>query len=140
MAEAGGVEQIVRCLAREISVAKAAVNLLLELLKDGELGKNSVVYTKLEQQRSAIFCLVTLTTGKDPEAAKSAHLVLTMLADDDKNVVQMAKVNWFSPLITRFHQGHFFAPTFTFPCVIEFQSLLYEMRIFEACGDLCVLK
>ncbi|KAH9541835.1 hypothetical protein CY35_14G086500 [Sphagnum magellanicum] len=105
VAEVGGVEQIVRCLARDMSVARPAVVLLHELAQDGKGGSITSVRVKLESDRSAILCLVTLATGRDPEAATSARFVLQPLSDRDENVIQMAKANWFPPLIARLREG-----------------------------------
>ncbi len=102
----GGVGQIVRCLARDMSVARPAVVLLHELAQDGKGGNITSVRVKLESDRSAILCLVTLATGRDPEAGTSARFVLQPLSDRDENVIQMAKANWFPPLIARLREGH----------------------------------
>eukprot|EP00249_Psilotum_nudum_P020562 c27758_g1_i3 orf=1199-4219(+) len=102
--EAGGVEQVVRCLARNITVSRLAVKLLLELLQTGPL-QNQLVYTKLCQEKSAILLLVTLLNGEDTEAAGDARLILEQLCDRDENIVQMANASWYTPLANVLIQG-----------------------------------
>lgn len=113
---AGGVEQVVRCLARDTNLSKPAVALLLESLHTGSQEKpcrNAVVYDKLSQKTGdklsqktgAIILLVTLINGQDAEAAKNAQQILDQLAEQEQNVVEMAKANWYSPLIERLSHG-----------------------------------
>lgn len=105
--DAGGVELVVRCLARNIVVSKLAVALLVELLQSG--GMSSVaplVLERLSQEGESILLLVTLSQNReDMEAAHNAELILTQLCDKDQNVVEMAKANWFTPLMDRLGHG-----------------------------------
>lgn len=105
--DAGGVQQIVRCLSRE-SFSKLALALLLYLLQAGTPGapaRNYSVYTKLTQETGSILLLVTALNGKDAEAVGLAKQILDQLCDEDQNIVEMAKANWFTPLIHRLSHG-----------------------------------
>lgn len=107
LVDAGGVQQIVRCLSRE-SFSKLALALLLHLLHAGTLGapaRNYSVYTKLTQATGSILLLVTSLNGKDAEAVGLAKQILEQLCDEDQNIVEMAKANWFTPLIHRLCHG-----------------------------------
>ncbi|KAJ7296078.1 hypothetical protein O6H91_Y146100 [Diphasiastrum complanatum] len=104
VAEVGGVEQVVRCLSREIRVSKPAVALLWEMLQSSNTF-NKLVYTKICQEKSAILLLVTLLSSEDVEAVLAAEHILQALCDKDENVVQMAAVNWNMPLINRLCEG-----------------------------------
>ncbi|KAH9288688.1 hypothetical protein KI387_032805, partial [Taxus chinensis] len=102
--DAGGVEQVVRCLARDARISTAAVELLSELLLNGfEL--NLSVHRKISQQKSAILLLVTLRNGSVTESAEKAEAILQRLRDNDDNIVQMAAANWYGPLIECLHKG-----------------------------------
>lgn len=108
LVDAGGVEHAVRCLARNINVSKLAVALLVELLRSGLPGMPSqapVVLEKLSQEVGAILLLVTLCNGEDAEAAQSAEQILKQLYYKDQNVVEMARANWYTPLIERLRYG-----------------------------------
>uniref|UniRef100_A0A0D6R3I9 RING-type E3 ubiquitin transferase n=1 Tax=Araucaria cunninghamii TaxID=56994 RepID=A0A0D6R3I9_ARACU len=102
--EAGGVEQVVRCLARDARISQAAVELLSELLLNGS-ERNASVYRKISQERSAILLLVTLRNGTGRESAEKAEEILQELRDNDNNIVQMAAANWYGPLIDCLHKG-----------------------------------
>lgn len=102
--EAGGLEQVVRCLARDAKMSKAAVELLFELLHNGPK-QNVSIYRKLSQEKSAILLLVTLLNGTVAESAEKAQAILEELCDNDDNIVQMAKANWYRPLIDRLYKG-----------------------------------
>eukprot|EP00250_Pteridium_aquilinum_P010199 c19210_g1_i1 orf=350-3373(-) len=108
LVDAGGVELIVQCLARNTGISKLAVALLVELLQPGSLGlpgEASVVLEKLSKQGDAILLLVTLYNWEDVEAARNAEQILRQLCDKDRNIVEMAKANWFTPLVERLHHG-----------------------------------
>ncbi|GLJ33167.1 hypothetical protein SUGI_0667810 [Cryptomeria japonica] len=102
--DAGGVEQVVRCLARDARISTVAVELLSELLLNGsEL--NVSVYRKISLEKSAILLLVTLRNGSVTESAEKAEAILQRLRDNDDNIVQMAAANWYGPLIECLHKG-----------------------------------
>lgn len=102
--EAGGLEKVVRCLARDAKISKAAVELLFELLHNGP-ERNGSIYRKLSQEKSAILLLVTLLNGTVVESAEKAQAILEELCDNDDNIVQMAAANWYGPLIDRLYKG-----------------------------------
>lgn len=104
---AGGVQSIVHCLGRE-SLSKLALSLLVNLLQAGPLDKphrNDSVYSKLTQTKGSILLLVTLLHGKDAEATSLAKEILEQLCDEDQNIIEMAKANWFTPLIDHLSHG-----------------------------------
>ncbi|KAI5082188.1 hypothetical protein GOP47_0001931 [Adiantum capillus-veneris] len=107
LVNAGGVQNIVRCLERE-NLSKMALGLLLQLLQAGPFDtphKNTAVCNKLTHTKGAIFLLVTVLHGKDTEAAHLAKEILEQLCDEDQSIIAMAKANWFTPLIRRLNHG-----------------------------------
>lgn len=122
--DTGGVEQVVRCLARNISVSKLAVALLRELIQPSLPGKpfpNSRFYNKLSQDPTALLLLVTLLNGGDVEAAQNATEILEELCDKDQNIVEMAKVNWYIPLMDRLRNGSNESKLIMAKCLAELQ-------------------
>ncbi|KAL7183538.1 hypothetical protein ACSBR2_025856 [Camellia fascicularis] len=87
------VEFIVRSLARKVEESKLALQLLLEL------SRNRVVPNLIGRVQGSILLLVTMSSSDDTQAAKDAHELLENLSFDDQNVVQMAKANYFGPLL-----------------------------------------
>lgn len=87
------VEFIVRSLARKVEESKLALQLLLEL------SRNGVVRNLIGRVQGSILLLVTMSSSDDTQAAKDAHELLENLSFDDQNVVQMAKANYFGPLL-----------------------------------------
>jgi hypothetical protein len=104
LVEAGGLEQVVRCLARDAKISNAAVELLFELLHNGP-EQNVSIYRKLSQEKSAILLLVTLLNGTVVESTEKARSILEELCENDDNIVQMAAANWYRPLIDRLYKG-----------------------------------
>ncbi|XP_008796067.2 U-box domain-containing protein 44-like isoform X2 [Phoenix dactylifera] len=103
--EAGGVDRIVVCLVRGSGISKAAIKLLFELLQDGSTWKESTC-TKLKQQSSAIFFLVTLLHGTDRESEEKAEVILSKLCDDDDDAISAAAAcGWYKPLIDHLCHG-----------------------------------
>ncbi|KAL7214047.1 hypothetical protein ACSBR1_026465 [Camellia fascicularis] len=87
------VEFIVLSLARKVKESKLALQLLLEL------SRNGVVRNLIGRVQGSILLLVTMSSSDDTQAAKDAHELLENLSFDDQNVVQMAKANYFGPLL-----------------------------------------
>eukprot|EP00250_Pteridium_aquilinum_P024374 c28987_g1_i1 orf=192-3179(+) len=107
LVNAGGVQNIVRCLGRE-SLSKLALGLLLQLLQAGTQDmprRNYSVYNKLTQTKGSILLLVMSLHGKDAEAACLAKEILEQICDEDQNIIEMAKANWFTPLIRGLSHG-----------------------------------
>ncbi|KAL2652992.1 hypothetical protein R1flu_021120 [Riccia fluitans] len=130
--EAGGLEQIVRCLSRDESIAKAAAALLLELLEGSES-----VSLKIGRQQSAIFLLVTLMNGEDPETAELARLTLDKLSGENENVVAMASASWFPPLVRCLTEGEGDATKLLMAKTLGNLKLTDEMKM--TLGDLEVV-
>ncbi|XP_044487387.1 U-box domain-containing protein 44-like [Mangifera indica] len=100
-----GWDHIVRCLGRDSSISRAAVELLYELLQDRS-GWNVSACRKLSQQCSSILFLVTLLKGPVKESAEYAEKILQKLFDlDEENISCAAKSGWYNPLIDRIIQG-----------------------------------
>ncbi|XP_043718187.1 U-box domain-containing protein 44-like [Telopea speciosissima] len=93
------IESIVKSLARRIGESKLAVALLLEL------SKNEVVRHYIGKVQGCIFLLVTMTSQDDTQAARDAKELLDNLSIFDQNVVQMARANYFKPLLLRLSSG-----------------------------------
>lgn len=105
MIEYQGWDHIVRCLGRDSSISRAAVELLYELLQDRS-GWNVSACRKLSQQCSSILFLVTLLKGPVKESAEYAEKILQKLFDlDEENISCAAKSGWYNPLIDRIIQG-----------------------------------
>ncbi|XP_026442756.1 U-box domain-containing protein 44-like [Papaver somniferum] len=99
--ESRGIDLIISCL--ECShIAKAAVDLLFELLQ-GHSGWNLFTLRKLSEQSNAINFLVVLL---ETESAEKAEGILLELCDDDDDIViRVAKAHWYKPLVNRIIQG-----------------------------------
>ncbi|KAF8379970.1 hypothetical protein HHK36_027436 [Tetracentron sinense] len=93
------IESIVRSLARRIGESTLAVALLLEL------SKNDVLRDCIGKVQGCIFLLVTMSSSGDTQAAKDAQTLLENLSFCDQNVIQMAKANYFRPLLQRLSSG-----------------------------------
>ncbi|XP_058104884.1 U-box domain-containing protein 44-like [Magnolia sinica] len=93
------IDFIVRSLAKHISESKLAVALLLEL------SKNDMVSNNIGKVQGCILLLVTIKNSDDAQATKDAKEVLENLSFLDQNVVQMAKANYFKPLLQRLSSG-----------------------------------
>ncbi|KAH7854226.1 hypothetical protein Vadar_011503 [Vaccinium darrowii] len=93
------IELIVRSLARKVNESKTALQLLLEL------SRNNVVQNLIGSVQGCILLLVTMSSSDDPQAAKDAHEILGNLSFLDENVVQMAKANYFGPLLRLLSSG-----------------------------------
>ncbi|KAL5702147.1 hypothetical protein ACHQM5_027398 [Ranunculus cassubicifolius] len=99
--ESQGMSHIVTCLGRSENISTPAVELLFDLLQDRN-GWNLCASRKLTEQRSAILFLVMLMNKK---LEKAERILLKLCNDDDKNVIEAAKANWYKPLIDRLVQG-----------------------------------
>ncbi|KAK2989925.1 hypothetical protein RJ640_008892 [Escallonia rubra] len=95
------IEPIVRSLGRRIVERKLAVALLLEL------SKNKFLEDHIGKVQGCILLLVTMSSSDDNQAARDARELLENLSFSDENVVQMAKANYFKPLLQRLSSGSF---------------------------------
>ncbi|KAJ6764736.1 RING-TYPE E3 UBIQUITIN TRANSFERASE [Salix koriyanagi] len=93
------LEFIVRSLARQIGESKLALQLLLEV------SKNNAVRDLIGNIQACIFLLVTTLNSEETEAARDAEELLENLSSLDENVIQMAKANYFKPLLRLLSSG-----------------------------------
>ncbi|KAH7298640.1 hypothetical protein KP509_25G052400 [Ceratopteris richardii] len=97
--DAGAAEHAVRSLARDLGEARQAVTLLSELCKEESICR------KVSKVQGCILLMVTLANSDNMMAATNAKELLSLFAKDDENVVHMAKVNYFGPLVECLHKG-----------------------------------
>lgn len=93
------IELIVRSLARRVGESKSAVALLLEL------SENAAICERIGKVQGCILLLVTMSGSDDTQAARDARDILENLTFLDQNVIQMAKANYFKPLLRRLSTG-----------------------------------
>ncbi|XP_008806362.1 U-box domain-containing protein 44-like isoform X2 [Phoenix dactylifera] len=91
------IESIVKSLARRVEECKLAVALLLEL------SKSNKVRSYIGKVQGCILLLVTTSNSDNNQAASNARELLENLSFLDDNVVQMARANYFKPLLERLH-------------------------------------
>ncbi|KAK2986085.1 hypothetical protein RJ640_011526 [Escallonia rubra] len=105
LVENKGFDGIILCLEADPCISKAAVELLYEILRETS-GRNVYYLRKLSQHHNAIVSLVAISRGPVRESAERAVEILMMLcAEDDENIVQAAKAEWYRPLTDRIIQG-----------------------------------
>ncbi|XAR57313.1 Ubiquitin--protein ligase [Bertholletia excelsa] len=103
--ESAGFDCIIACLETDSSIAKAAVELLYELLQERS-GWDGHVLRKLSQQRDAICFLVSFLKSPANESTDKAEKILTKLCDEDEeNILRAAEADWYKPLIGCIIQG-----------------------------------
>lgn len=93
------IESIVRSLGRRSEERKSSVALLLEL------SKNNMVRGSIGKVQGCILLLVTTSNNDSNQAANDAKELLENLSFLDENVVQMAKANYFKPLLRQLDSG-----------------------------------
>lgn len=93
------LESIVRSLARQIGEGKLALQLLLEL------SRSNVVRDSIGSVHGCILLLVTMLSGDEIQATKDAQELLENLSFLHQNVIQMAKANYFKPLLHLLSSG-----------------------------------
>lgn len=93
------LESIVRSLARQIDEGKLALQLLLEL------SRSNVVRDSIGSVHGCILLLVTMLSGDEIQATKDAQELLENLSFLHQNVIQMAKANYFKPLLHLLSSG-----------------------------------
>ncbi|KAF8379768.1 hypothetical protein HHK36_029217 [Tetracentron sinense] len=93
------IESIVHSLARRIGESKLAVTLIVEL------SKSDVVQECIGKVQGCILLLVTLSSSDDTQAANDAHEILENLSFLDQNIIEMAKANYFRPLLRCLSSG-----------------------------------
>lgn len=90
---------IVRSLGRKITESKLAVELLLELSKI-DAGRECIGLSQ-----GCMLLLVTMTGIEDCEASRDAKELLENLSFSTQNVIEMAKANYFKPLLQLLASG-----------------------------------
>ncbi|KAL7584048.1 U-box domain-containing protein 44 [Lactuca sativa] len=94
-----GIKLIVCSLARKIKESKLALQLLTEL------SENEVARNIIGSSQGCILLLVTISGSDDPQVANDAKKLLDNLSFLPQNIVQMAKANYFEPLLHLLSSG-----------------------------------
>ncbi|XP_022738452.1 U-box domain-containing protein 44-like [Durio zibethinus] len=92
-------ESIVRSLARQIKESKLALQLLLEL------SRSSAVRDVIGTIQGCIFLVVTMLNSDDDQASGDSRELLDNLSFLHQNVIEMAKANFFKPLLQLLSAG-----------------------------------
>ncbi|KAK9009934.1 hypothetical protein V6N11_036456 [Hibiscus sabdariffa] len=87
------LESIVKSLARQIKESKLALELLLQL------SRSTVVRDAVGTTRGCIFLVVTMLNSDDAQASRNSRELSDNLSFLDQNVIEMAKANFFKPLL-----------------------------------------
>ncbi|XP_062120038.1 U-box domain-containing protein 43-like [Humulus lupulus] len=95
----GALESIVRSLARQYEESKAALHLLLEL------SRSNVALDLIGNAQGCILLLLTMLSSEDNQVATEALQLLEILSLQKNNVKQMAKANYFKPLLQLLSSG-----------------------------------
>ncbi|KAK8560981.1 hypothetical protein V6N13_026416 [Hibiscus sabdariffa] len=93
------LESIVKSLARQIKESKLALELLLQL------SRSSVVRDAIGTIQGCIFLVVTMLSSDDAQASRDSRELLDNLSFLDQNVIEMAKANFFKPLLHLLSSG-----------------------------------
>ncbi|KAF3432776.1 hypothetical protein FNV43_RR23878 [Rhamnella rubrinervis] len=93
------LESIVHSLARHIGESKLALHLLLEL------SRSKTARDCMGNVQGCILLLGTLLSNDDNQVARDAQELLENLTILDDNVKQMAKANYFKPLLQLLSSG-----------------------------------
>lgn len=93
------LESIVRSLARHVEESKLALHLLLEL------SRSRTARDCMGNVHGCILLLGTMLSSDDNQVARDAQELLENLTFLDENVKQMAKANYFKPLLQRLSSG-----------------------------------
>lgn len=95
------LELIIHSLARQIGESKLALQLLLDL------SRNHLVKHSVGNIQGCIFLLATASNSNDNQTAKNAEELLNHLSFCNQNVIEMAKANFFKPLLQLLSSGMF---------------------------------
>ena len=77
-----------------------------------ELSRNDKVRSSIGSIQGCILLLVTISSSDDAQAARDADELLDNLSFDDQNVIQMARANYFGPLLRLLSTGTSSLPHF----------------------------
>ncbi|XP_031248729.1 U-box domain-containing protein 44-like isoform X2 [Pistacia vera] len=94
------LESIVCSLAHQIGESKSALRLLLQL------SSISKVQDVIGNVQGCMFLLVAMLNSDDPDASGDAKELLENLSYLDQNAIQMAKANYFKPLLQLLSSEH----------------------------------
>ncbi|MFQ6663631.1 hypothetical protein Gotur_031079 [Gossypium turneri] len=97
--EDDALKSIVRSLARQIKESKLALELLLQL------SRSSVVRDVIGTIQGCIFLVVNMLNSDDAQASRDSRKLLDNLSFLDNNVIEMAKANFFKPLLHLLSSG-----------------------------------
>lgn len=92
--DAKGVELAIICLGRQI-LAEATLTLLVEMMN------NESARREMELNKYFFVWVATYRNGDDAKTGGLADILLTRLSDKDENIVKMAEVHWYDPLVKR---------------------------------------
>lgn len=95
------LESIVRSLARQIKESKLALQLLLQL------SRSSAGRDAIGTIQGCIFLVVTMLNSDDAQASGDSRELLDNLSFLDQNIIEMAKANYFKPLLQLLSSGKF---------------------------------
>lgn len=113
-----------RSLARQIKESKLALELLLQL------SRSSVVRDVIGTIQGCIFLVVNMLNSDDAQASRDSRELLDNLSFLDKNVIEMAKANFFKPLLQLLSSGKFSIVTllahYTWLCTLIWFGVGYE--------------
>ncbi|EOY23638.1 hypothetical protein QUC31_008359 [Theobroma cacao] len=93
------LESIVRSLARQIKESKLALQLLLQL------SRSSAGRDAIGTIQGCIFLVVTMLNSDDAQASGDSRELLDNLSFLDQNIIEMAKANYFKPLLQLLSSG-----------------------------------
>uniref|UniRef100_A0A6P3ZXK7 RING-type E3 ubiquitin transferase n=1 Tax=Ziziphus jujuba TaxID=326968 RepID=A0A6P3ZXK7_ZIZJJ len=93
------LESIVRSLARKVGESELALHLLLEL------SRSSAARDCMGNVQGCILLSVTILSSDDDHAARDAEELLENLAFLNQNVKQMARANYFKPMLQLLSSG-----------------------------------
>lgn len=100
MVENNGLDYVIPCLGCDSSISKAAVELTYEILRDRS-GWNVCYCRKITHQCGAIPLLVAIRESTE----KAAEMLMKLCDEDDENIIQAAKADWYTPLINQIIRG-----------------------------------
>lgn len=90
---------VVRSLGRQAEERKLAISLLLEM------SKNNTLLNSIGKVRGCILLLVTMARSDENQEAKKAQELLEHLSFSITFTLQMAKANYFKPLLRLLSSG-----------------------------------
>ncbi|PON72012.1 Mo25-like [Parasponia andersonii] len=93
------LQSIVSSLARQYEESRSALHLLLEL------SKSNAAWELIGNVQGCLLLIVTMLSSEDNQVATDAVQLLEILSFHNHNVKQMAKANYFKPLLRLLSSG-----------------------------------